>query len=424
MRKFLRNTRSSFVGETFLFLVSPVIAVFSWRFWNLFCIISSNRNKKWTSIPNLLFLDDPLPSLDACCYHLASMLFWFSLTSLSCIPGCTVAHLEIVSFLNPSEGQQLGNFPGMWMPGFSSLRKIQLSHCWASALITQLLCRNCTFPVLCNEIGANISFSSHELSVKGKYSEKAYWINPLRDAGRIWGPVCLNLDCNRAEDEVPGSLPRLEGRSVVLTTRAVTAGTCRTIMIGWVMETSRSLDDLNLDYSQVLKQNFGSRCLLSRVCNINYNTQQSVVKYLNKLWESRPECSGCWQGSRLGSRMCGQGDFADAVEATFSEQVRAQSLRGTACHDSGLSAGRTKHKDCHNWRMDVQEAEKRWAGAQVMFESHVITFLIIQVITSIYGNFWVLLPRSLKHMLIIQLGWFKNRGRRQETSRDPWEGMF
>lgn len=46
--------------------------------------------------------------------------------------------------------------------------------------------------------------------------------------------------------------------------------------------------------------------------------------------------------------MCGQGDFADAVEATFSEQVRAQSLRGTACHDSGLSAGRTKHKDCHN----------------------------------------------------------------------------
>lgn len=115
MRKFPRNT-SSLVGKAFCFwfLLWLQFSHKHVEFWNLFRIFSSNGNKKWTGIPSFLFLDDPLSSL-VCCYHLASITFWFSLTSLSCLPGSAVAHSEIVSFFDPSEKQWLENFPRMWM---------------------------------------------------------------------------------------------------------------------------------------------------------------------------------------------------------------------------------------------------------------------------------------------------------------------
>lgn len=150
MRKFLRNTRSSFVGKPFCFcfLLSLQFSPEHFEFWNLLHIFSSNGNKKWTSIPNLLFLDDPLPSLDVCCYHLASIPFWFSLTSLSCIPGCTVAHLEIVSFLDPGEGQWLGNFPGMWMQWLQFFEKVRalplLGKCSNHSAIMEKLHFSCS----------------------------------------------------------------------------------------------------------------------------------------------------------------------------------------------------------------------------------------------------------------------------------------
>lgn len=117
MSKFLRNTRSSVWRNLSVsgFFCDCCFFPEHFDYWILLCLFSSNRNKKSTSIPNLLSLDDPPPSFNACCYHLASIPFWFSLTSLSCIPGCTVAHLETASSLDPSEGQQLGNFLGMWM---------------------------------------------------------------------------------------------------------------------------------------------------------------------------------------------------------------------------------------------------------------------------------------------------------------------
>lgn len=117
MSKFLRNTRSSLWRNLSVsgFFCDCRFFPEHFDYWILLCLFSSNRNKKSTSIPNLLSLDDPPPSFNACCYHLASIPFWFSLTSLSCIPGCTVAHLETASSLDPSEGQQLGNFLGMWM---------------------------------------------------------------------------------------------------------------------------------------------------------------------------------------------------------------------------------------------------------------------------------------------------------------------
>lgn len=87
-------------------------------------------------------------------------------------------------------------------------------------------------------------------------------------------------------------------------------------------------------------------------------------------------------------------------------------------------AGRTKHKDCHNWRMDVQEAEKRWTGAQMTFESHAITFLIMQVTTSIYDHFWVLLPSSLKHTFTYIWASLKQRKKTKNFQRPPGKAWF
>lgn len=85
------------------------------------------------------------------------------------------------------------------------------------------------------------------------------------------------------------------------------------------------------------------------------------------------------------------------------------------CPDGGK-----KHTDCHNWRMDVHEGEQRRAGAQMMFESHVMTFLIIQVITSIYGHLWVLLPSGLKHPLIYIWGGLKQRKKTENFQTPLW----
>lgn len=50
---------------------------------------------------------------------------------------------------------------------------------------------------------------------------------------------------------------------------------------------------------------------------------------------------------------------ADAGETTLQEKVGTQSLRGTACFDSGVSSWQNKAKNCANWQMDVQEDTKR-----------------------------------------------------------------
>lgn len=142
------------------------------EFWNWFCIFSSNGKNKLTGTPSLLFLDDLLSSLVSC-YHLASIAFWFSLwpPSLAFLAAQWLTW-GLFPSLTPVKSSAWKTFLGCECNGFSSLRKIQLSHYWANTVITQLLCRSCTFPALCNKVSANIFFSSHVLSAKGKYSEK------------------------------------------------------------------------------------------------------------------------------------------------------------------------------------------------------------------------------------------------------------
>lgn len=196
--------------------------------------------KKWISILNLS-LDDPLTSLDAHCFHSVIIPFFhFSLRFLA------AQWLTWGLFPSPSlvKGSSRENYLGCERNGFNSLRKIQLSYCWASALNTQLLCRNCTSPSHCNEINANVSFSSRELW-------ENTWLNLLRGGRQnIRAPVWLSLVAT-AESEGFRSLPRLEGHSAVLTTHAVTPGSCRMIVICWQKEASRSYGDLTLYHSQV-----------------------------------------------------------------------------------------------------------------------------------------------------------------------------